>query len=56
MNLAVKILLGIVFILLMAIGILCHQLNVFDKFLIFLAPMALIRLAHSILLMQPNKN
>lgn len=48
MNIYVKILLSITCGLLVAIGALCHQLGVFDRFLIFLMPVALLRLVFAI--------
>jgi len=58
MNKFVKILLWISGILLILIGILCYKIghNAFTNYLYFLVPMALIRLAHSILLiLTPSK-
>ena len=52
MNTPVKILLSIVCGLLVAIGALCYNLNVFDRFILFLLPVALIRLAFAIQLIN----
>jgi len=55
---AVRILLAIVLLLLVVIGALCYQVSesAFKNYLMFLVPMALIRLAHALLLIyKPNK-
>jgi hypothetical protein len=54
MNNIVRGLIWFVSLLLVAIGILCYQVseNAFHNYLIFLVPMALVRMAHSVLLIK----
>jgi len=57
MNKIVRILYVFVALLLLIIGILCYQISesAFHNYLLFLVPMALVRMAHSILLIKIQK-
>ena len=57
MNKAVRVLLWIVGILLVTIGYLCYQIsmNAFNNYLIFMLPMAFLRLGHALLLIKTKR-
>jgi hypothetical protein len=57
MNNIVRVLLWVVFGLLITIGVLCYNVseNAFRNYMIFLIPMVLVRLAHSLLLIKVQK-
>lgn len=57
MNTITKILLFTVAILLVMIGALCYNVSTsaFHNYLVFMVPMALLRLVHALLLIKPSK-
>lgn len=57
MNKFIKFLYWVIFALLIVIGVLCYQLSesAFHNYLIFLVPMALVRMLHSVLLIKSFK-
>jgi len=57
MNKVVKYLIAFVCLLLVVIGILCYNLGEYEfhAYLLFLVPMALVRLAHALLLIKINR-